>query len=570
MKKKKFQISPKVARWIKKRLPLFLICFAVLIGIGFVASFATSPGNGGGGGGSTRPPGTVLGPSSGENAPIVPELPEEPDEGDEEDLVYSEGLEYKSNGDGTCSVIGIGTFTGTDLVIPSKSPEGDKVVKIGELAFLDEAHLLSVKLPSTLKDLGLHCFKGCTCLTTFVIPDSVTSVSFGALEGCLAIESITLPFLGKSKTDESLTFLGYIWGAAKCAENSSYVPPALTDVTLTGDRCPAYGFYGLTYLERVNLSDEVTEIEVAAFHSCKALESSLKTTLFHFPRDLKTIAVNAFYKCSNFEYLLFPEGLETIGYGSFAECTKIEVLELPDSVKKVEHYAFSGATALRIADLGDGLLYLGRGSFDGCDKLSNYVVPPHLDYVGEKCLPSHLEPTYVSDWLYYCSSTGSFSIREGTYGIVYEACRGVKSIHLPSSLKIISNRAFYCNNALKTVTCDPECVLDSVKYYAFDGCTSLTSFSVPVRMIEYNAFSGCSQLQNFSVSAVCNCIGSNAFSRCSALTSVDFESCTYWYVIDSSLPISSGLLEDPGEAATLLTETYVSKQWNYIFSGSND
>lgn len=570
MKKKKFQISPKVARWIKKRLPLFLICFAVLIGIGFVASFATSPGNGGGGGGSIRPPGSVLGPSSGENAPIVPELPEEPDEGDEEDLVYSEGLEYKSNGDGTCSVIGIGTFTGTDLVIPSKSPEGDKVVKIGELAFLDEAHLLSVKLPSTLKDLGLHCFKGCTCLTTFVIPDSVTNVSFGALEGCLAIESITLPFLGKSKTDESKTFLGYIWGAVTYKENSSYVPPALTDVTLTGDRCPAYGFYGLTYLERVNLSDEVTKIEVQAFYSCKALESSFKTTLFHFPRDLKTIATNAFYKCSNFEYLLFPEGLETIGYGSFSYCTKIEVLELPDSVKRVEQFAFYENTALRIADLGDGLLYLGPLSFSNCVKLSNYVVPPHLDYVGYNCLPSHLKTTYVSDWLYCCFSTGSFSILEGIYGIVQGACESVTSIYLPSSLKIIEGYAFNSNKALKTVTCDPECVLDSVGKYAFSDCTSLTSFSVPVRRIENNAFQRCSKLQNFSVSAVCNYIGANAFLSCSALTSVDFESCTYWYVSDSSLPFSSGLLEDPGEAAALLTKTYTSEVWKYIFSGSND
>lgn len=45
---------------------------------------------------------------------------------------YSEGLEFISNGDGTCYVAGIGNCTDTDIIIPKVSPSEDKVTKIGK------------------------------------------------------------------------------------------------------------------------------------------------------------------------------------------------------------------------------------------------------------------------------------------------------------------------------------------------------------------------------------------------------------------------------------------------------
>ena len=44
-----------------------------------------------------------------------------------EEPKYSEGLKFTSNGDGTCSVSGIGTCTDTEIVIPPVSPMGDAV-----------------------------------------------------------------------------------------------------------------------------------------------------------------------------------------------------------------------------------------------------------------------------------------------------------------------------------------------------------------------------------------------------------------------------------------------------------
>ena len=53
------------------------------------------------------------------------------------DALYSEGLTYRSNGDGTCFVDGIGTCTDTKVVIP-KIYNGEGVTGISDKAFFYE------------------------------------------------------------------------------------------------------------------------------------------------------------------------------------------------------------------------------------------------------------------------------------------------------------------------------------------------------------------------------------------------------------------------------------------------
>ena len=80
------------------------------------------------------------------------------------DEAYSKGLEYRSNGNGTCSVIGIGSFDGTTLVIPEYAPNGDKVISIGQSAFSGCSGLTSVTIPSSITSIGNSAFNLCTAL----------------------------------------------------------------------------------------------------------------------------------------------------------------------------------------------------------------------------------------------------------------------------------------------------------------------------------------------------------------------------------------------------------------------
>ena len=86
----------------------------------------------------------------------------------------SQGLDFTSNGDGTCYVNGIGSCTDTDIVIPSTSPEGDTVVKIGGFAFYKIKQLTSVMIPNSVTVISTFAFNGCQSLQSVIIPDRAT------------------------------------------------------------------------------------------------------------------------------------------------------------------------------------------------------------------------------------------------------------------------------------------------------------------------------------------------------------------------------------------------------------
>ena len=84
----------------------------------------------------------------------------------EPELPAIQGLVFTSNGDGTCTVSGIGTCTDTDLRIPPKSPAGDTVTAIGDYAFAGCTGLTSVTIPDSVVSIGGSAFNGCTGLTS--------------------------------------------------------------------------------------------------------------------------------------------------------------------------------------------------------------------------------------------------------------------------------------------------------------------------------------------------------------------------------------------------------------------
>lgn len=103
----------------------------------------------------------------------------------------SKGLEFVSNGDGTCSVFGVGTCTDTDIKIPSVY-NGEKVARIGAVAFCGCSNLTSIMIPDSVTSIGIHAFNGCTGLTSISIPNSVTSIGKFAFMGCTSLKNITM------------------------------------------------------------------------------------------------------------------------------------------------------------------------------------------------------------------------------------------------------------------------------------------------------------------------------------------------------------------------------------------
>lgn len=85
------------------------------------------------------------------------------------------GLEFISNGNGTCYVNGFGSCTLREIDIPSQSPAGDTVVRISAKAFSGSSALLTIVIPSTVKTIDTGAFRGCENLVSITV-DSDNSV----------------------------------------------------------------------------------------------------------------------------------------------------------------------------------------------------------------------------------------------------------------------------------------------------------------------------------------------------------------------------------------------------------
>ena len=123
------------------------------------------------------------------------------------EVTYSEGLKFKSNGDGTCYVSGSGSCKDTDISVPTVSPAGDRVTGIGKSAFYgcstlvnnnvpnglgwlptgNYINLESMIIPDSVISISDRAFEDCSSLTTIVISSSVTSIGRAAFDGCSSL-----------------------------------------------------------------------------------------------------------------------------------------------------------------------------------------------------------------------------------------------------------------------------------------------------------------------------------------------------------------------------------------------
>ncbi len=102
----------------------------------------------------------------------------------------------------------------------------------------------------------------------------------------------------------------------------------------------------------------------------------------------------------------------------------------------------------------------------------------------------------------------------------FEGCSGLTSLTLPSSVTEISWDAFSGCSGLTSLTL-PSSVTE-IGWDAFSGCSGLTALDIPsgVTVIGERTFSGCSGLTSLDIPSGVTSIGRSAFSGCSGLTSI--------------------------------------------------
>ena len=92
-------------------------------------------------------------------------------------------LLFESNGDGSCTLVGRGSYEGDVLMLPSKNAKGEIVVAIADRALEGCADLTQIHLPATVKLVGSGAFVGCSALSAITV--SETNTVFTSEDGIL-------------------------------------------------------------------------------------------------------------------------------------------------------------------------------------------------------------------------------------------------------------------------------------------------------------------------------------------------------------------------------------------------
>ena len=350
------------------------------------------------------------------------------------------GLRYEiltdaETGDQYASII---TYDGTDpqLVIP-ETLQDVPVTEIGYRAFLENAVITGVTLPSTLKKIGDRAFMF-TNVGDIDLPAGLEIIEEGAFAQMPNLTAINIP------------------GGVK--------------------ELPYMVFYNDVNLASVTLNEGLEKIGSDVFSSCSGLKSLI------LPDTVKELGENTFQNCTSLASINFPAGLTYIPYACF-DNAGLTTLTIPENIVSIGGGAFGRCAKLTSVTLPASLTALGEqfgaGVFNGCSALTevNFAENGKLTMIGAFTFNG-------------CTSLTQITIPETVTSIEYCAFSesGLTSVDIPASVKKIAGQAFYLCNSLKTITLHEGLI--SVDSMAFTGCTSVKEISLPrsLTTIGNNAF----------------------------------------------------------------------------------
>lgn len=351
------------------------------------------------------------------------------------EIPISQGLEFTSNGNGTCFVSGIGMFKGTDLVIPTTSPAGDKVTSIGDGAFESCNWLTSLAFEedSQLTSIGKDAFINCSNLIKVMIPSKMSNINDNAFYGChklveiLNLSRLTFEYdntYGNIKRNAINIYTdptapsklcnkdGYVFFTDDdtdnhylLAYNGSNTELVLPESINDNDyKIHQYAFYGRDDITKVTLSDGVTRIGNYAFAAC----SNLKSIIIGEDSRLTEIMTYAFSTCTSLESIFIPDGVTTIWYYAFQYCKKLTnvVFEKDSQLQLIGEHAFYKCAKLAEFTVPASVVAIGSFVFDDCDSLISLVFEDpenwstsHFSFPSEQLAdPTNAAEVFTSLW----------------------------------------------------------------------------------------------------------------------------------------------------------------------------
>ena len=330
----------------------------------------------------------------------------------------SEGLNF-SLVNGEYQVTGIGSFSGSDLYIPSIHL-GKSVTSIGNEAFSGCEYLATIEIPNSVKSIGDKAFYECAILYSVKLPDNMVSIGSSAFENCSHLYKIKIP------------------------EGVSTLEDAL--------------FCNCIRLEEVVIPNSVTSIGDSVFAACYALEFKVEDDIRYLGNATNPYLYLFGVESVNKNQLTINSNCKFIGPSAFMNCKYLTDIEIPVSVTNIYRSAFAFCDSLRKVNYPGTIEQWAKIYFGNKD--SNPI---------QYCKSLYLNEQLVTEI--------NLKTVNKINGYAFYNCEDLLSVELPDGVTAIGEFAFYGCINLKSVLIPNN--VNSIGERAFSNCRSLTSVKIP-------------------------------------------------------------------------------------------
>lgn len=232
------------------------------------------------------------------------------------------------------------------------------------------------------------------------------------------------------------------------------------------------------------------------------------------------LGVQCFDGLKSITSIEIPNTVVSIGNACFFYCKSLKVIEFPASVRSIGRHLLCGCDSLESIKVDENNPVFD--SRDNCNALidtatdslmsgcKNTMIPSTVKILGERAF-------------YFCSDAlQSIKIPLSVKKIeteCFSGCSGLLGISIPNSVHTIGSGAFDRCRKLKSVSLGNA--VRSIEASTFAG-TSLTSISIPASVVSIGncAFYDCEELVSLKISSSVTSIGSSAFHGCKKLVSL--------------------------------------------------
>ena len=493
----------------------------------------------------------------------------------------------------------------TSITIPNS------VTSIERYAFADCSSLTSITIPNSVTSIGYHAFDDCSSLTSITIPNSVTSIKYGAFVGCNNLKSFNGKFA--SEDGRCLIIDGELIAFAPAELTSYTIPDSVTSIgeyaflvcsSLTSITIPnsvtSIGSHAVAYcssLTSITIPDSVTEIKGSAFYGCNIQSVIIDTVTgdkSHIKEvfgDNKIAGYRGKYASEDGRCLIvndklidvvehdlttytIPDGVVEIGNKAFANCTELTNITIPKSVTTIKSSAFNGCDSIKTLSLDTNefnadYIYLGNleeltlgtsvkdvsevtfakssklkrltintehfsGKWVDISKIEEITIAPGITILDSNALSGFggkliIDNNNITKATLAGANPTEIVIGDNVQSFEHDAlseCSNLTKFSGSNTTEdgcnvVVNGRLIAVIQANLTEYVVPEGVTE-IGSYVFKGCTSLTNVNMPESLtaIGKYAFYGCSGLTQITLPEGITKLENGVFAGC-GLTSID-------------------------------------------------